>query len=297
MSSLAGPLSGIHAPADLWDASAANGLDGLGALVYRSNLLGADRSIANQGGGNTSAKGVVVDHAGRDQRVLWVKGSGTDLATITGDGFAAAAARRGRAAPFTRGDGRRVDGRLPPPLRAGARPAAPVHRDAPACVRGRSARRPHASGRRHRADVDAQRPLARRRGVRRRGGLARLSAPGLRHVEADRRAPRSESVRPRRPARAPRPRHVGQHVRGGVQEHHRVRHESCRGGGHGPEPAGSVWAAGRARSSGRASASPSWRRRFLRSAARSSQMRTASCSRSTGAPRRSHSPRRREPPR
>ena len=89
MSSLAGPLSGIRAPADLWDAPAANGLDGLGALVYRSNLLGADRSIANQGGGNTSAKGVVVDHAGRDQRVLWVKGSGTDLATITGDGFAA----------------------------------------------------------------------------------------------------------------------------------------------------------------------------------------------------------------
>jgi len=89
VSSLAGPLSGIHAPADLWDAPAATGLDGLGALVYRSNLLGADRSIANQGGGNTSAKGVVVDHAGRDQRVLWVKGSGTDLATITGDGFAA----------------------------------------------------------------------------------------------------------------------------------------------------------------------------------------------------------------
>ena len=89
MSSLAGPLSGIPTPADLWDASAATGLDGLGALVHRSNLLGADRSVANQGGGNTSAKGAVVDHAGREQRVLWVKGSGTDLATITSDGFAA----------------------------------------------------------------------------------------------------------------------------------------------------------------------------------------------------------------
>ncbi|HEX6725662.1 MAG TPA: class II aldolase/adducin family protein, partial [Gaiella sp.] len=89
MSSLAGRLSGIPAPADLWDASAATGLDGLSALVHRSNLLGADRSVANQGGGNTSAKGVVVDHAGREQRVLWVKGSGTDLATITGGGFAA----------------------------------------------------------------------------------------------------------------------------------------------------------------------------------------------------------------
>ena len=82
--------------------------------------------------------------------------------------------------------------------------------------------------------------LARRGGVRRRGGLARLPAPGLRHVEADRRAPRRASVRPRRPARAPRPRHVGQDVRGGLQEHHRVRHESCRGGRAGPEPAGSV---------------------------------------------------------
>jgi rhamnulose-1-phosphate aldolase/alcohol dehydrogenase len=61
----------------------------LDALVYRSNLLGSDRALANQGGGNTSAKGMVADHAGREQRVLWVKGSGTDLASITAAGFAA----------------------------------------------------------------------------------------------------------------------------------------------------------------------------------------------------------------
>jgi rhamnulose-1-phosphate aldolase/alcohol dehydrogenase len=89
VSKLAGPASGIPVPKDLWNAAAARGLDDLEGLVYRSNLLGADRSVANQGGGNTSAKGVVVDHAGREQRVLWVKGSGTDLATITGAGFAA----------------------------------------------------------------------------------------------------------------------------------------------------------------------------------------------------------------
>ena len=89
MSRLTGPAAGIRAPSDLWDASAARGLEGLDALVYRSNLLGADRAVANQGGGNTSAKGVVIDHAGREQRVLWVKGSGTDLATITAAGFAA----------------------------------------------------------------------------------------------------------------------------------------------------------------------------------------------------------------
>jgi rhamnulose-1-phosphate aldolase/alcohol dehydrogenase len=61
----------------------------LETLVYRSNLLGADRSLANQGGGNTSSKGMTVDHAGHEQRVLWVKGSGTDLASITEAGFPA----------------------------------------------------------------------------------------------------------------------------------------------------------------------------------------------------------------
>jgi rhamnulose-1-phosphate aldolase/alcohol dehydrogenase len=59
----------------------------LDSLVYRSNLLGADRALANQGGGNTSAKETTLDHAGHEVRVLWVKGSGTDLATITAAGF------------------------------------------------------------------------------------------------------------------------------------------------------------------------------------------------------------------
>jgi rhamnulose-1-phosphate aldolase/alcohol dehydrogenase len=80
-------LAGIPVPADRWDASVAAGLNLLDGLVYRSNLLGADRALANQGGGNTSVKGTVVDHAGRDVRVLWVKGSGTDLATIAAEGF------------------------------------------------------------------------------------------------------------------------------------------------------------------------------------------------------------------
>ena len=88
MTEVAGVLHGIPAPDDRWDeALVPSGV--LDALVYRSNLLGADRALANQGGGNTSAKGVVVDHAGREQRVLWVKGSGTDLASITAAGFAA----------------------------------------------------------------------------------------------------------------------------------------------------------------------------------------------------------------
>jgi rhamnulose-1-phosphate aldolase/alcohol dehydrogenase len=56
--------------------------DALGELVRASRLLGADRAVANYGGGNTSAKGVGVDHAGREVRTLWVKGSGSDLATM-----------------------------------------------------------------------------------------------------------------------------------------------------------------------------------------------------------------------
>jgi rhamnulose-1-phosphate aldolase/alcohol dehydrogenase len=82
-------LRGIAPPADRWDSVAAPGLSPLDELVYRSNLLGADRALANLGGGNTSAKGTVVDHTGRELRALWVKGSGTDLATIGPSGFAA----------------------------------------------------------------------------------------------------------------------------------------------------------------------------------------------------------------
>jgi rhamnulose-1-phosphate aldolase/alcohol dehydrogenase len=87
MSELAEVLRGIPAPAGRWDEAEAGSLGVLEGLVYRSRLLGADRAIANQGGGNTSAKDVVPDHTGRETRVLWVKGSGTDLATITAAGF------------------------------------------------------------------------------------------------------------------------------------------------------------------------------------------------------------------
>jgi rhamnulose-1-phosphate aldolase/alcohol dehydrogenase len=88
MTEVTGVLHGIPMPENQW-VHAKRELGVLEALVARSNLLGADRSLANQGGGNTSAKGVVADHVGREQRVLWVKGSGTDLASITDKGFAA----------------------------------------------------------------------------------------------------------------------------------------------------------------------------------------------------------------
>src|SRR5258706_14800157 len=63
-------------------------LSELDALVYRSNLLASDREIVNFGGGNTSVKTREIDHTGRETTVLWVKGSGSDLATIVRGGFA-----------------------------------------------------------------------------------------------------------------------------------------------------------------------------------------------------------------
>ena len=58
-------------------------------LIARSNRLGADRRNTNYAGGNTSAKGVDVDPAtGRNVELLWVKGSGGDLGTLTEAGLA-----------------------------------------------------------------------------------------------------------------------------------------------------------------------------------------------------------------
>ena len=82
-------LGPIASPQNRWTDDDAQPASVLEEVVLRSNLLGADRALANQGGGNTSAKGVSVDHAGRETRTLWVKGSGSDLATISPAGFAA----------------------------------------------------------------------------------------------------------------------------------------------------------------------------------------------------------------
>jgi rhamnulose-1-phosphate aldolase/alcohol dehydrogenase len=81
---------GKHMPSNLWDAQKASQVsEGLGELVYRSNLLGTDRSVANWGGGNTSMKTTVTDFRGRPVEVMWVKGSGSDLATMKAGNFTA----------------------------------------------------------------------------------------------------------------------------------------------------------------------------------------------------------------
>ncbi|WP_156753531.1 bifunctional aldolase/short-chain dehydrogenase [Actinokineospora pegani] len=58
-------------------------------LVARSNALGADPRNTNFAGGNTSAKGTAVDPVtGTPTELLWVKGSGGDLGTLTESGLA-----------------------------------------------------------------------------------------------------------------------------------------------------------------------------------------------------------------
>ena len=59
------------------------------ALIERSNRLGADPKNTNYAGGNTSAKGTETDPVtGQPVELLWVKGSGGDLGTLTEQGLA-----------------------------------------------------------------------------------------------------------------------------------------------------------------------------------------------------------------
>jgi rhamnulose-1-phosphate aldolase len=58
-------------------------------LLARSHRLGADPRNTNYAGGNTSAKGAERDPAtGESIELLWVKGSGGDLGTLTEEGLA-----------------------------------------------------------------------------------------------------------------------------------------------------------------------------------------------------------------
>ncbi|MDQ3034683.1 MAG: bifunctional aldolase/short-chain dehydrogenase [Myxococcota bacterium] len=59
----------------------------LALRCYTSRLLGAEPSLVLHGGGNTSVKGPSKDFFGDPVDVLWVKGSGWDLATIEPAGF------------------------------------------------------------------------------------------------------------------------------------------------------------------------------------------------------------------
>ena len=86
---LAGAAIPFAIPVNRWDARVASSMSEAELLLYRSNLLGADLTVTNFGGGNTSAKVMEVDPlSGEEVEVLWVKGSGGDIGSMGMDGFA-----------------------------------------------------------------------------------------------------------------------------------------------------------------------------------------------------------------
>ena len=75
----------------LWDNEKAAdiGDDQVALFLYRSNILGADLRITNYGGGNTSCKTIEKDPLTNDEvEVMWIKGSGGDIGTLTKAGIA-----------------------------------------------------------------------------------------------------------------------------------------------------------------------------------------------------------------
>lgn len=74
-----------------WDESKAQqlGNNQVELFLYRSNILGADLRITNYGGGNTSCKTTEKDPLTNDDvEVMWIKGSGGDIGTLTKAGIA-----------------------------------------------------------------------------------------------------------------------------------------------------------------------------------------------------------------
>lgn len=61
--------------------------DPLQMRVYTSRLIGREPSLVLHGGGNTSVKAEVKNLFGETEEVLYIKGSGWDLATIEAEGF------------------------------------------------------------------------------------------------------------------------------------------------------------------------------------------------------------------
>ncbi|WP_299530146.1 bifunctional aldolase/short-chain dehydrogenase [Ulvibacterium sp.] len=75
----------------LWDSEKAESLgnDQQALFLYRSNILGSDLRITNYGGGNTSCKTLETDPLTNEEvEVMWIKGSGGDIGTLTKAGIA-----------------------------------------------------------------------------------------------------------------------------------------------------------------------------------------------------------------
>ena len=85
------PIMSFNYVSYLWDEAKAATLEGneVDLLIYRSNILGADLRITNYGGGNTSCKTIELDPLTKEPvEVMWIKGSGGDIGTMTRSGLA-----------------------------------------------------------------------------------------------------------------------------------------------------------------------------------------------------------------
>ena len=87
----------------------------LALRTYTARLLGADPSLVLHGGGNTSVKAQAKTLLGETVDVLYVKGSGWDLATIEPPGHPAVRLAPLLGAPRAPGDDRRADGQRASP--------------------------------------------------------------------------------------------------------------------------------------------------------------------------------------
>jgi len=91
MQALMQPTTTFQHVSYLWDEAKAAELAGdeVALFLYRSNLLGADLRLTNYAGGNTSVKVQATDPVtGEAASVMWVKGSGGDIGTLTKAGCA-----------------------------------------------------------------------------------------------------------------------------------------------------------------------------------------------------------------
>ncbi len=66
-----------------WVAGQIEATDALGQLVYQSRLVGAEESLVLWGGGNNSIKEMATDLLGGPLQVMYIKGSGSDMKSIT----------------------------------------------------------------------------------------------------------------------------------------------------------------------------------------------------------------------
>ncbi len=71
----------------LWSNKEAKDLSGVDLVVYTSRIIGANTNLVLWGGGNSSIKIVGQDHKGDECRILWIKGSGSDMRTIASKNF------------------------------------------------------------------------------------------------------------------------------------------------------------------------------------------------------------------